>query len=155
MIQSMSEPVEEKREPLPIAVRVKWIDGLRFVASDEKGHSIVMDVSRGHGGQGSGFGPMQLLLVAFGGCTGVDLVELLGKQRQRLEDLEIKVSGERVRDPPRVYGRVHVEYVLKGENLKDRAVRRAIRLSQEKLCSVGATLRAKAKVSYDYSIQQG
>jgi len=151
----MSEPVEEKREPLPIAVSVKWIDGLRFVASDEKGHSIVMDVSRGHGGQGSGFGPMQLLLVAFGGCTGVDLVELLGKQRQRLEDLEIKVSGERVRDPPRVYGGVHVEYVLKGENLKDRAVRRAIRLSQEKLCSVGATLRAKAKVSYDYSIQQG
>ena len=149
----MSEPVEEKREPLPIAVSVKWIDGLRFVASDEKGHSIVMDVSRGHGGQGSGFGPMQLLLVAFGGCTGVDLVELLGKQKQRLEGLEIKVSGERAPDPPRVYDRVHAEYVLNGVNLKDRAVQRAIKLSHEKLCSVGATLRAKAKVSYNYSIQ--
>jgi len=150
----MSQPVEERREKLPIAVRVKWIDGLRFVASDEEGHSIVMDVSKEHVGQGSGFGPMQLLLVAFGGCTGVDVVELLGKERQRLEGLEIRVSGERAPDPPRAYSRVIVEYALKGEGLKDEAVHRAIKLSQEKLCSVGATLRAKGEVSYNYSIQR-
>ena len=146
--------IVEKKEPVPIAVKVKWIDGMRFVANDDKGHSIVMDVSKEHGGEGSGFGPMQLLLVALGGCTGIDVVEILRKQRQKLEGLEIVVSGERVAEPPRVYDRVHVEYKVKGKDLKEKAVQRAIQLSQEKYCSVAATLRAKAKVSYHYSTQQ-
>jgi len=150
----MKRPVDEKQQSLPIAVKVKWIDGMRFVANDDKGHSIIMDVSKEHGGEGSGFGPMQLLLVAFGGCTGIDVLEILRKQRQKLEGLEIVVSGERVSEPPRVYDKVHVEYRLKGKDLKEKAVQRAIRLSQDKYCSVGATLKAKAKVSYNYEIQQ-
>jgi len=150
----MKRPVDEKQQSLPIAVKVKWIDGMRFVANDDKGHSIIMDVSKEHGGEGSGFGPMQLLLVAFGGCTGIDVLEILRKQRQKLEGLEIVVSGERVSETPRVYDKVHVEYRLKGKDLKEKAVQRAIRLSQDKYCSVGATLKAKAKVSYNYEIQQ-
>jgi len=150
----MKHIIEEKQESLPIAVKVKWIDGLRFVANDDKGHSIVMDVSKEHGGEGSGFGPMQLLLASLGGCTGIDVLEILRKQRQKLEDLEMIVSGERVAEPPRVYDKVHVEYRLKGKDLKEKAVQRAIQLSQDRYCSVGATLKAKAKVSYDYDIQQ-
>lgn len=150
----MKPPVEEKPKSLPIAVNVKWIDGLRFVANDDKAHSIVMDVSKEHGGEGSGFGPMQLLLVAFGGCTGIDVVEILRKQRQKLEGLEIVVSGERVSKQPRVYGKVHVEYRLKGKGMQERAVRRATQLSQDKYCSVGATLKARAKVTYNHVIQQ-
>ena len=150
----MKRPVDEKQQSLPIAVKVKWIDGMRFVANDDKGHSIIMDVSKEHGGEGSGFGPMQLLLVAFGGCTGIDVLEILRKQRQKLEGLEIVVSGERVSEPPRVYDKVHVEYRLKGKDLKEKAVQRAIQLSQGKYCSVGATLKAKATVSYNYEIQQ-
>jgi len=149
----MKPTVEEKQEALPISVRVKWIDGLRFVANDDQGHSIVMDVSREHGGEGSAFGPMQLLLAAFGGCTGIDVVDILRKQRQRLDGLEIIVSGERVSEHPRVYSKVNVEYKLKGKDLKQRAVQRAIQLTQEKYCSVGATLKATAKVSHSYSIQ--
>jgi len=150
----MKRKVEEKQEPLPIAIKVKWIDGMRFVANDDKGHSIIMDVSKEHGGEGSGFGPMQLLLAAFGGCTGIDVVEIMRKQRQGLEDLEMIVSGERVSEPPRVYDKVRVEYRLKGKDLKEKAVQRAIQLSQEKYCSVGATLKTKAEVSYNYDIQQ-
>jgi len=150
----MKRAVEEKHETLPSVVKVKWIDGLQFVASDDKGHSIVMDVPQKHGGEGSAFGPMQLLLAAFGGCTGIDVVDILRKQRQKLEDLEIIVSGERVYEPPKVYSKVHVEYRLKGKYLQEKAVRRATQLSQDKYCSVGATLKAKAKVTYNYVIQQ-
>jgi len=146
--------MEEKPESLPILIKVKWIDGLRFVASDDKDHSIVMDVSKEHGGEGSGFGPMQLLLAAFGGCTGIDVVEVLRKQRQKLEGLEITVSGERVSEPPRVYDKVHVEYKLKGKDLQEEAVKRATQLSQDKYCSVGATLKGKAKITYNQTIQQ-
>jgi len=148
----MKRAVEKKEHSLPIAVKVKWIDDMRFVANDDKGHSAVMDVSKEHGGEGSGFSPMQLLLVAFGGCTGIDVVEILRKQRQKLESLEIMVSAERVSEPPKVYKNVHVEYRLKGKDLKEKAVKRAIQLSQDKYCSVGATLKAEAKVSHNYNI---
>jgi putative redox protein len=150
----MKRAVEEKHETLPSVVKVKWIDGLRFVASDDKGHSIVIDVTKEHGGEGSAFGPMQLLLAAFGACSGLDVVEILRKQRQKLEGLEIMVSGSRVSEPPKVYDKVHAEYKLKGKDLQEKAVRRATQLSQEKYCSVGATLKAKAKITYDYAIQQ-
>src|SRR3972149_5089857 len=98
----MKRAVEEKHETLPSVVKVKWIDGLRFVASDDKGHSIVIDVTKEHGGEGSAFGPMQLLLAGFGACSGLDVVEILRKQRQKLEGLEILVSGERGSEPPKV-----------------------------------------------------
>jgi len=150
----MKQGVEEEHESLPVVIKVKWVDGLRFVANDDKGHSVVMDVSKEHGGEGSGFGPMQLILAAFGGCTGLDVVEILRKQRQRLEGLEITVSGKRVSEAPRVYDKVHVEYRLNGKDLQEKAVKRATQLSQDKYCSVGAILKAKAKVTYGYTMQQ-
>ena len=150
----MKREAEEKTVNLPTVVKVKWIDGLRFVANDDKGHSVVMDVAKEHGGEGSAFGPMQLVLAALGGCSGLDVVEILHKQRQKLEDLEIVVSGERVSEPPKVYNKIHVEYRVKGKDLKEKAVQRATQLSQDKYCSVGATLKAKAKVTYNYVTQQ-
>lgn len=150
----MMKPAAEKKLPsIPSVVKVKWLDDMRFVANDDKGHSIVMDTSREHGGEGSAFTPMQLLLVALGGCTGMDVVDILRKQRQKLTGFEIVVSGERVSEYPRVYGKVHVEYKLKGENIRDKAVHTAIQLSEDKYCSVGATISKTAKVSHSYSIQ--
>jgi len=146
--------IVEKKEPsVPSVVRVKWIDGLRFVATDSIGHSIVMDASKQVGGEGSGFSPLQLLLAALGGCTGIDIVDIMRKQRQKVEDLEIVVSGERAKEPPRVYSKIHVEYRVKGRGIKEKAVQRAIRLSEDKYCSVGAMLKAKAKVTSNYTIQ--
>jgi len=146
--------IVEKKEPsTPSVVRVKWIDGMRFVATDSTGHSIVMDASKQGGGEGSGFSPLQLLLAALGGCTGIDIVDIMRKQRQPVDDLEIVVSGERVKEPPRVYNKIHVEYRVKGKEIKEKAVQRAIRLSEDKYCSVGAMLRAKAEVTSNYTIQ--
>jgi len=138
----------------PSLVKVKWIDGLRFVATDSAGHSIVMDASRESGGDGSGFSPMQLLLIAFGGCTSMDVVHILRKQRQQIKGLEVSVTGTRVKDPPRIYNNIRVEYKIKGTNIKENAIQRAIQLSEDKYCSVGAMLKTKAKVVSDYSIHQ-
>lgn len=143
----------EKSVSLPIVVNVKWQDGLRFVASDDKEHSVAMDSSKEHGGEGLAFSPVQLLLAALGGCTGMDVVDVLRKQRQKLTGLEIVVSGERASEHPRVYSKVHVEYKLKGENLKEKALQTAIRLSVDKYCSVGATISKTAKMSHSYVVQ--
>jgi len=145
--------VEKKETPTPSVVRVKWIDGLRFVATDSMGHSIVTDASKQVGGEGSGFSPLQLLLAALGGCTGIDIVDIMRKQRQQIDDLEMVVSGERVKEPPRVYSNIHVEYRVKGKDVKEKAVKRAIQLSEDKYCSVGAMLKAKAKMTSSYAIQ--
>ncbi len=149
----MKKMLEMKKESLPNVVRVKWIDDTRFIANDDQGHSIVMDVSKEHGGGGAGFSPVQLVLVALGGCTGMDVVNVLQKQRQKLTDFEILVSGERVADYPRVYSKVHVDYRLKGQDLREKAVQRAIQLSEEKYCSVGAMIKKTAKLSHSYKLQ--
>jgi len=146
--------IVEKKEPsTPSVVRVKWIDGMRFVATDSVGHSIVMDASKQVGGEGSGFSPLQLLLAALGGCTGIDIVDIMRKQRQQVDNLEIVVSGKRVDEPPRVFNKIHVEYRVKGKDIKEKAVKRAIQLSEDKYCSVGAMLKAKAQVTSSYTIQ--
>lgn len=149
----MERLVERKKESLPTMVKVKWIDGMRFVASDDQGHSIIMDVSKEHGGEDTGFSPMQLLLVALGGCTGMDVVSISKKQRQKLSNLEILVSGERAADFPRVYRKVHVDYRLRGDSLKEKAVQTAIKLSEDRYCSVGATIKKTAKLSHSYKLQ--
>ena len=145
--------VEKNYPSAPSFVNVKWDGGLRFVGTDSSGHSIVMDASKSFGGEGSGFSPLQLLLVALGGCTGIDVIDILRKQRQDVDDLEIVVSGERAEEPPRIYKNIRIEYRIKGKNIKEKAVKRAIQLSEDKYCSVGAMLRAKAKVTSNCSIQ--
>jgi len=145
----------EKHEPeAQHVIRVKWVDGLRFVATDSAGHSIVTDSTKTAGDEGAGFTLLQLLLAALGSCTGIDLVDILRKQRQQIDDVEVIVSGQRVKEPPRVYSEIHIEYKIKGKNISEKAVQRAIQLSEEKYCSVGAMLRAKAQVSSSYVIIQ-
>jgi putative redox protein len=87
------------KQALPVVIEVDWIDGLRFVARDDKSHSIVMNLSKEHCGEGSGFGPMQLLLAALGGCSGVDITGIMHKQRQKLEHLKITVQAGASQSP--------------------------------------------------------
>ena len=145
---------EKNDNSMCTSAKVKWLDGLQFVATDDLGHSIVMDAPKQSGGEGSSFSPMQLLLVALGGCTGMDVVHILKKQRQQVNDLEVLVSGKRVREPPKVYTNIHVEYKIKGKNMRETAVQRAIQLSEDKYCSARAMLRAKCKLTSNYVIQE-
>lgn len=123
-------------------VKVKWVEGKQFVGTDSTSHSLVMSSSE----EGTGLKPSDLLLLGLGGCTGVDVISILEKQRQKVTDLEITITGEQEPEPPWTFRRIEIEYLLRGKKLKEEAVRRAIQLSEEKYCSVGATISGVAEM---------
>jgi putative redox protein len=96
---------------------------------------------------------MELLLMALGACTAVDVVLILQKKREKLEALEVLCSGEKATEPPKVWTKLELVYRLRGE-LTDAAVKRAIELSEEKYCSVAAMLRKTATLTWRYEIQR-
>jgi putative redox protein len=93
-----------------------------------------------------------MLLVALAACSSVDVVEILEKKRKKLTLLEVTASGEQDPDPPWTYRKIHVKYRLGGDNLTAKAVEQAISLSQDKYCSVAATIRGVARITTEYEI---
>lgn len=132
---------------------VNWVDGMHFEAT-AGGHTLQMDAPPPYG-TGTGMGPMTMLLAAMGGCTGMDIVDILKKQRQEITGLSITVTGERAGSYPMVYERIEVVYTVRGHNLSPEAVERAVRLSEEKYCSVGIMLGKTAQVSTRTEIVEG
>lgn len=130
---------------------VKWIGGEEFATATPSGHQVPFDADREHN---SAPGPMEMLLAALGACTSVDVVLILAKKRQKLDSLEVAVSGERASDPPAVWTKIELLYKLSG-NLDQKAVRDAIDLSQARYCSVAAMLGKTAKITYRYEIAPG
>jgi putative redox protein len=127
---------------------VQWIGEQKFVATSPSGHAITLDSDRV---SNEAPGPMELLLMALGACTATDVVIVLEKKRQKLEALEVICSGERAAEPPAVWKSLEVLYRLRG-NLDEAAVKRAIELSEEKYCSVSATLKKSATLTWRYEI---
>jgi putative redox protein len=132
-------------------VQVTWVRGERFVASGTGGHSIVLDAP---GGRESwqGFKPSELLLAALGGCTAVDVLDILRKKRQPVSDLRVRVQGTQRAEPPYAFDRIAVHFEVQGDGVSAAAVERAISLSQEKYCSVAATLRGVATITTSFSV---
>lgn len=135
-------------------VEVKWIDGMRFVAIPESGHAVIMDSSKDKGGLDSGPRPMELLLISLAGCTGMDVIYILKKMRVQVQGFELKIDAERRREHPRYYSKVHVKYVFYGKDIPEDKVREAIELSQQKYCSVSATMKAVGEVTYSFEIKE-
>lgn len=129
------------------SANVKWIGGKQFVGVDSTNHSVVLSTPD----EGVGMKPSELLLVALCSCTAVDVVEILAKKRLNLTALNISASAEQDSDPPWTFRKIHLKYSLKGD-LTEAAVQQAIELSEGKYCSVAATLRGKAEISYEYEI---
>lgn len=96
----------------------------------------------------SGPSPKRLLLASLAGCTGVDVAELLQKMRQDITDIRIEVAGDQTEDPPKIYRTIELVYHVFGNDLKIEKVKKAIDLSQEKLCGVTAMLEKSSKISY-------
>jgi putative redox protein len=130
---------------------IKWLDGRQFVGVDSSKHSVVMSSQDSQ--NGIGMKPAELLLVALGGCTAYDVVNILEKKRQPLAGLEIIVTGQQAADPPWPYRKIHVEYILRGQGLSEKAVAQAIELSEEKYCSVSATVKGMAEITTSYRIE--
>ncbi len=125
---------------------VRWIEDMTFAAETGSGHTVVMD-----GKTGAGPSPMELLLVGMAGCTAVDVVSILKKQRQSFQALEVRVQGKRADSHPKVYTHITVEYIVRGD-VSEEKLQRAIALSQEKYCSASIMLGKTAQIETRYAI---
>ena len=128
---------------------LRWIPGgNRFVSTDSTGHSVVMSTPK----ENSGMKPSELILSALAGCASVDVVDILAKKRTPLSHLEVQVSAEQDADPPWTFRKIYVKFLVKGEGLTEKSVEQAIELSEEKYCSVAATLRGTAEIITSFEI---
>jgi putative redox protein len=131
-------------------VEIAWTKKLQFVGTDSTQHAIVL--SSANEENRTGVKPSDLLLMALGGCTAVDVVEILRKKRQQLTGLTIHVSGEQDADPPWTFRRMHLVYEVRGRGLAAGAVEQAVALSEDKYCSVRATLEGKVEITREVRI---
>ena len=125
-------------------IKVTWKKENVFSAENEAGGKAELG--------GINIRPMQMILASLAGCTGVDVVNILKKKRVNFKDIEIKVSGKRADTHPKVYTDNHVTYLIWGEGIKEKDVEQAIKLSEDKYCSVSAMLKSTAKIHSDYKI---
>ncbi|HEY9008823.1 OsmC family protein [Ohtaekwangia sp.] len=127
-------------------------DAFHMEARNEAGNTVQMDSSPEAGGSNLGMRPMQMLLAAMGGCSSIDVVSILKKQRQDLKDIQITITGEREKDAtPSLYTEVHAHFKLFGDIDQDKA-EKAVSLSVEKYCSVAKTLEKTAKITYSLEV---
>jgi putative redox protein len=120
-----------------------------FIGVSPSGHAVTIDT--GHE-RSTAPTPMELLLIALGSCTGVDVVSILEKKRQRVTDYRVEVTGERREEYPKRFEKMHVRHIVTGFQIDPTAVARAIELSEEKYCSVAATLRPTVEITSSFEI---
>jgi putative redox protein len=127
---------------------IKWVGDQKFLGIGPSGHAVAFDSDRE---SNKAPGPMEMVLLALGACTATDMVTILEKKRQKLQSLEIVCSGERAADPPRVWIKLDIVFRLRGA-VEESAVKHAMALTEEKYCSVAATLKKSAEISWRYEI---
>ncbi|RMH74299.1 MAG: OsmC family protein [Gemmatimonadetes bacterium] len=130
-------------------VEVKWMEGLQFLAQTGSGHGIVLD-----GPDGAGARPLEMLLVGLAGCTAMDVISILQKKRQHVTDFRVSVSGKRAENHPKIYTDIHIEYHITGKEISEKAVERAIELSETAYCSASAMLGKAATITSSYQISE-
>ena len=127
---------------------IRWVQNQQFLATLPSGHAIPFDNAPT---PNTAAGSMEILLAALGTCTATDIIIILAKKRQKLEGLELVISGERAPDPPQVWTKLEIIYRLRGK-LDEKAVRDTIELSENKYCSVAAMLNKTAQITFRYEI---
>lgn len=125
-----------------IEAKTFWTQGQQFVGEASSGHAVVMD-----GDKKSAASPIELVLIALCGCTGYDVVSILGKKREPFTSVEVRAQAERAAQPPAVYTEIRLTYRVGGK-VSHKAVEDAVKLSEEKYCSVSGMLEKTAKISY-------
>jgi len=135
---------------MTMEAQVTWVEDKRFVGRASSGHAVVVDASA----EKVGSSPMELVLIGMAGCTAYDVVSILEKKRQAVTGVEVIARAERAETPPRVYTEIAVEYVIRGQGVKPKAVEDAIRLSEEKYCSASIMLGKTAHIVTSYRIEE-
>ena len=131
-------------------VTATWKDGMNFIGQNAAGGTVQMGTLDGK----PGVGPMQLLLVAVAGCTGMDIVSILQKKRIDLTDMQVRVRGNRAGDYPMIWTDIHLDYLIWGNDIHPKDVEHAIRLSETRYCSVGIMLGKSANITSEYHIHK-
>lgn len=133
-------------------MKTEWLGKMSFIAHTDSGRQVLMDAKKENGGLSSAPSPMELVLAGLTGCTGMDVVSILGKMKV-LDDVElfnIEVSAERSEDHPKVYTKIHLKYIFKFKNQPaTEQVQKAVQLSQEKYCSVAGMLKKSAQITHE------
>ena len=133
---------------MAVKAELKWTDGLQFLGRAGESPAVVMDNHEGGGGPT----PMEMVLMGAAGCTAMDVISILEKKRQPVDRFEITIDGDQAEDFPKRYTAIRILYSFFGKGIKPEAVERAIDLSQNKYCSVTASLNADVK--YEYEIKE-
>lgn len=127
---------------------VRWVTDKQFVGTDSNNQSVVISGSEAAGG----VKPSQLLLIGLSACTAYDVLDIMEKKRKPLTMLEVSATGKHDPEPPWAYRHIHLNFRLSGEMVTEKAVTQAIQLSQEKYCSIAATVRGVAEITTDFEI---
>jgi len=143
---------ELKQPQQSVKVTVKHLEKLKFEGQNSEGKKVLMD-GKPPFGEGEYPSPMELLLMALGGCTAMDVISILTKKRLEVNDFQLEVEGIRRNTHPKVFTHIKIHYRFKG-NLPQKAVEQAIKLSMEKYCSVSAMLKTTAKIEWVYTIEK-
>jgi len=133
---------------------LSWKGNFRFEAKTEKGLSVNFDAPAKYGGEDTEPTPMETVLASLAGCTSFDVLTILKKKRQNISSYYVETEAERNEEPPEVFTKIHIKYILTGKNISKEAVERAIQLSYDKYCSVGAMLKKTAEITTSYEIIQ-
>ncbi|RWR02475.1 hypothetical protein ED28_08825 [[Pantoea] beijingensis] len=128
--------------------RVKWVEGLTFLGESASGHQVLMDGNSGDKAPS----PMEMVLMAAGGCSAIDVVSILQKGRHDVADCEVKLTSERREEAPRLFTHINVHFIVSGAGLNDKAVARAVDLSIEKYCSVSLMLGKGVEITHSYEV---
>jgi putative redox protein len=131
-----------------VEARLNWIDGERFVVSASSGHAVVVDADRQ---RNTAAGPMEMVLMGLCACTATDVVSILRKKREPFTALEVRAEAERAKEPPTVYTQIKLIYTVSGQ-VSRKAVEDAVRLSEDKYCSVAAMLKSTAKITAEIQL---
>lgn len=134
------------------SVQLGWQGSFKFASEDTHGHTLTVDAPQSEGDRFDGMMPGDLLLTSLGSCSGIDVVNILKRQRQDVTGLDISVTGEQLPDAPWTWVAIKLEYTVCGRGLRESAVRRAIELSEEKYCSIGATIGGRSEISSSFTI---
>ncbi len=133
--------------------QIKWVDGAMFLGESGSGHTLVMDGPPEAGGRNMGVRPMETVLIGLGGCASYDVVSILKKSRQDIRDVQVSLDAERADSEPKVFTRIHLQFVVTGKELKEAQVKRAVELSAQKYCSASIMLgRAGVEITHGYAI---
>ena len=132
---------------------VRWVDDVMFLAESGSGNTVTIDGPESEGGRNIGVRPMEMMLMGLGGCTSFDVMKILRKSRQPVDDCIAHIEAKRADEVPSVFTDIHIHFVIKGAGVKEVQVKRAIALSAEKYCSASIMLgRGGVNITHDYEL---